>query len=267
MTSRATTKLKPAKSQEILRRRIKNFFGNQAQEQEIGELFNTLARVGRVAIFGGVLRDLALDGLAARPRDIDVVVECDRRADLAMCLTPFRPERNRFGGFRYRVGGWLFDTWCTKDTWAVKEGLVEAQGLDDLVRTTYFDWDAALYEVRSASFAILPDYFQRLASSVVDINLPDNPNPIGNLVRALRFLVLGRANLGPNLVSAALNSLRTLNERDILEAESSSYRIRCLSIERLYAVRSRLELALDEAGSVAEYFRPHQISFPSVDAR
>lgn len=211
------------------------------------------------------MRDLALHGTAAHPADIDLVVEIDGDQDIAEFLAPYQPRRNRFGGFRFQSERWSFDVWRVQDTWAVREGLVQANSLDDLVRTTFFDWDALLYVHRSGSVTALPDYFERLASRVVDINLPQNPNPLGNLVRALRILVLGRALLGSRLMAFVWNQFGQVDDDAILAAESSSFRNHYLSMDSLDDARWRIGSALERGDVTVGGFSPVQLELEALD--
>jgi hypothetical protein len=82
-----------------------------------------------------------------------------------------------------------FDVWALHDTRAIKEGLVGASGLPDLTKTTFFDGDAAVYIPTESVLHCSVDYFNRIHSGVVIINLEENPNPLGAIARTLRLLV------------------------------------------------------------------------------
>jgi len=233
------------------------------------EVVNVLARLsslGRAAVFGGALRDLALRGSGASPRDIDVVMECDSQQELSDFLAPYCPQRNKYGGFRFRTERWSFDVWRAQDTWAVRQGLVAAGSLDDLIRTTFFDWDAVLYEHRSGTLTVMPGYFTRLSSCVVDVNLLENPNPLGNLIRALRVLARGRACLGPQLMIFAFDQLGRFGDREILAAEAKSFRHNCLSSGILTTSRTRLESALERGEASFGGYSPTQLEFDAVQS-
>jgi hypothetical protein len=266
MTSRNTTAFKAARNPRTLKRRIRRFLANTKSGPDVSDVITRLSDIGRVALFGGALRDLALHGRTASPRDIDIVVQCEADRDLAQCLAGFQPRRNRFGGFRFRTERWSFDVWRVEDTWAIREGLVKTNRLDDLIHTTFFDWDALLYEPKSGSIIALPHYFERLASPVVDINLPDNPNPLGTLVRALRILVLDRACMGKRLVSYTHEQLASFDDDEIVAAEWKSFHNSCLRRDLLATVRTRLASALDRDESTIGGFRPTQLELDVFDA-
>src|SRR5262245_31728529 len=124
MTSRNIAAVSPARSPTVLKKRIDRFLTAPQYGPELAGVMGCLSTLGRVAVFGGTLRDLALHGTAARPRDIDLVVEGESEAHLFHFLGRYRPTRNRFGGFRFKVDRWSFDVWRVEDTWAVRQGLV-----------------------------------------------------------------------------------------------------------------------------------------------
>jgi hypothetical protein len=264
MTSTSTTAAKPAKSPRILHNRVAKFLAAPKYGLEVTNVLGRLAELGRVAVFGGALRDLALYGPEACPSDIDRVIECEEQRDLAHFLTPFQPRRNRFGGFRFRTERWSFDAWCFHDTWAVREGLVEARYVDDLVRTTFFDWDALLYVHASGTVKALPDYFNRLGSLTVDVNLAENPNPLGNMIRALRIFALGRACLGRRLMLYVWEQLSHFADQEILGAEMKSFGHTYLSLALLSEARARLSSALERGEPRLPGSRPVQLELGTL---
>jgi hypothetical protein len=144
---------------------------------------------GGLYLFGGVLRDLALFGRRGFHSDIDLVVDGDWDHCMRY-LELFSPSRNRFGGYRLNVANWPIDIWNARDTWAVRVGLVEYRGIGSLTQTTVLNWDAILMNWRSGSFVCAPTYLEQIRDRVLDIVLPDNPNPLGTAVRVFRHLCM-----------------------------------------------------------------------------
>lgn len=166
---------------------------------EVLDTLSALNRVGRVVIFGGAIRDLALYGNTEFPSDIDVVLECADAHTLAAQMESLKAYRNRFGGFRFSTIKWKFDVWRLEDTWALKQGHVAGHSARALLQSTFFDWDAIAYDFTNREFHFLDGYFERLQEGVVDINLEPNPNPLGNARRALDIYWTGRAGIAPRL--------------------------------------------------------------------
>ena len=144
---------------------------------------------GEVYLFGGVLRDLALLGQEGFNSDIDIVVE----GNWSSCVTYLESlgaRKNKFGGYRLKVSEWPVDIWNAKETWAIKQGLVQYKGIASLTETTVLNWDAILMNWRTRTFIYRPNYFEELNAGVLDIVLKENPDPLGMVVRVLRHLNL-----------------------------------------------------------------------------
>lgn len=71
----------------------------------------------------------------------------------------------------------------------------------DLLNCTFFDWDAILFDLQSRELIASQSYFSMLRSGVMDVNLEENPNPTGSLVRAIRRGWLWKVRFGPKLSS------------------------------------------------------------------
>ena len=148
---------------------------------------------GDLYLFGGVLRDLALFGRKDSISDIDIVVDDDDWEHLVKYLKSRGVIKNRFGGYRLKVDRWPIDIWTARQTWAIREGLVEYHGIESLTKTTILNWDAILLNWRTKQIICSPDYFWQIKNRVMDIVLAENPNPLGAAVRVFRHLCLNDA--------------------------------------------------------------------------
>lgn len=154
------------------------------------------AQFDRIAVIGGLVRDFAHEGRAGFRSDLDLVIDApaDRVAALAAQLgaTP-----NRFGGYGCKQGPWKIDFWALETTWARRH--VSVQKLEDIVSCTFFDWDAIAYDLKARRLICSDKYLDLIRKKTLDINLLPNPSPMGNLVRAVRRLVLWKVQPGPSL--------------------------------------------------------------------
>lgn len=143
----------------------------------------------RIAIVGGLVRDLAWKGKVGFKSDIDIVIDGDveKVADLARRLNA---KPNRFGGFGWKGDRWKIDFWALRATWASTNGHVLVTELSDIPKTTFFDCDAVCYDYRAKTVHALPEYLSRLRARTIDINLLPNPSVEGNLLRAARRILL-----------------------------------------------------------------------------
>ncbi len=179
------------------------------------QLFSSLRTEGKLALFGGAVRDLALMRPNRFRSDLDLVVNTEDENGLARVLGSLEARRNRHGGFRVRIDKWRFDVWSLSSTWAFKHGYVKPErGFEDLPSTTFFTWDAVVYGVDTGILYFRPgvvdadEYLADLLSGVLEINLEPNPNPIGNVIRALRLVQeQPTRELGERLTQYAVRTL------------------------------------------------------------
>jgi predicted nucleotidyltransferase len=193
-----------------LRKRVHRFLHSPTHARvEVLETLSRLNQFGRVFVFGGAVRDLAIYGNREFPSDIDIVVESADEELMSACMSEMSALRNRFGGFRFATTKWKFDVWRLEDTWALREGHVSGRTAEALLATTFFDWDAIAYDFTNRQLLVRDDYFDRLQIGIVDINLEPNPNPVGNAKRALDIYRRGSAALAPRLAAFVATAART----------------------------------------------------------
>jgi hypothetical protein len=185
-----------------LRKRVARFVGKElAVLPPFRELTRTAESFGPMVIFGGLIRDLALGHSREFSSDVDVILKGMPVDVLARHLEPCRASRNAFGGFRVQFGRWEFDVWTFESTWAFVNGLIPGRELTDLLRTTFFNWDAALFDVATEEVTVRPSYFAELEARFLAINLRETPNELGAAVRTLRCLAEGGVSLAPDLAA------------------------------------------------------------------
>ena len=165
-------------------------FGSPANcVSEFLDLFSSALPDGNVYIFGGLLRDMALYGKKGFNSDIDLVAE----GSWGHCVDFLEycgASKNKFGGYRLKVGDWPIDIWNARETWAIKCGLVKYLGIQSLTKTTMLNWDAILMNWRTKNFISCEDYLDAVKERKLDIVLEKNPNPLGMAVRVFRHLCL-----------------------------------------------------------------------------
>lgn len=160
----------------------------------------------RVAIIGGMVRDLARQGKGGFRSDIDLVV--DAPVDDVSCLAhELSAIPNRYGGFGYRHPNWKVDFWALESTWAFVNGHVKISRIEDLLGCTFFDCDAVLYDFHERAIICDDDYLDKLRSGIIDVKLRQTPSLEGNLLRAVRRLLLWDCRPGPELARLILENL------------------------------------------------------------
>jgi hypothetical protein len=174
------------------------------------------------AVIGGLVRDLALKGKEGFRSDIDIVIDAPSLtiSQLAELLdaTP-----NRFGGYCFRNSRWKIDFWALENTWASREGYVSISSFSDLLRATFFDCDAILYNLNRRSVIADRHYLERLQAKTIEINLMPTPSITGNLLRAARRILFWNLQPGPKLRSFIEESLTSERFLEISAIEKSLY--------------------------------------------
>ena len=177
---------------------------------------------GELYLFGGILRDVAMSGGKGFASDLDLVVEGDW-AHLVEYLEKLGAFRNRFGGLRLQVEGWPVDIWAARETWAIREGLIPYRGIESLTRTTILNWDAILLNWRTRVVICPPNYFSDIRRCLMDVVLPENPNPLGAAMRVFRHLCSKEAELTMGAARYLGNAARRYSPEAITGAEIASY--------------------------------------------
>lgn len=198
-----------------------NYPGNN-----IAEFLNFITAAmpdGDVYLFGGIIRDIALLGRRGFNSDIDLVVE-GNWTHFVTYLESLNAKKNKFGGYRLMVGEWPVDIWNAKETWAIKQGLVQYKGIASLTETTVLNWDAILMNWRTRSFIYRKNYFEDMRSRTLDIVLEDNPNPLGMFIRVLRHLCLKNAEkISPAAARYLAKNTKNYSYDEIKSFEINSY--------------------------------------------
>ncbi|MFZ6643447.1 hypothetical protein ACO0LL_27245 [Undibacterium sp. TC4M20W] len=155
----------------------------------LSQTLNTLVHcIPNTVIFGGMLREFALGNCRHFSSDIDIVSLASRK-ELYDIIKHFSPKQNKFGGYRFFSGKQLFDLWAFEDTWAFREGLIQATELGDIFKTTFFNLDAAAFHLSDREFLHSKDYSSALKNRLLDINLEENPAPTQMARRAVKMSI------------------------------------------------------------------------------
>lgn len=178
-----------------------------APRAAIKETLNLLVEnLPETLIFGGMLRDFALKRGRQFVSDIDLV-SMGSSSDIQAAIAHLQPEQNKFGGFRFSVGRTLFDIWAFEDTWAFRQGFVEGQTVEDLLKTTFFNVDAAAYNLSSGKFFCSENWAKAIQSRVLDINLPENPSVESMMNRAIKMACGKEFEIGNGLAQFLVENI------------------------------------------------------------
>jgi hypothetical protein len=154
----------------------------------------------RIAIIGGILRDFARSGRGGFASDVDLVIDVDP-VSLDGFAQKLGATRNRFGGYALKTPWWKIDFWALKNTWAHRQFYVRLSTLADLPKSTFFNFDAIIYDIHEKEIYAADNYIDILNKRVLEINLLPNPSIDGNLIRAIRRTIAWDVRMGPRLKS------------------------------------------------------------------
>jgi hypothetical protein len=239
----------------LLRKRLSGFLGNHSAWKR--PLRRALGRISEnswsAVIFGGVLRDLFLFGASEVPRDVDIVVEGVTTSDLEGVFHDLIVEKNRFGGLRLRIRGWLIDIWCFQDTWAIRNQVIKSQGLQDLVRTTFLNVEAVAAEINTVRGrrrqVFSSGFFDAVQGQVLDINLESNPHPALCVIRTIITAIRLDFFLSPRLATYVVEQTKKASLSQVMEAQESHYGKLRIRESRISAVVTSLAEQLTDVST------------------
>ncbi|MEI8281891.1 MAG: hypothetical protein WCG75_05765 [Armatimonadota bacterium] len=175
-----------------------------------------------VAIFGGMLRELALNPPKKFSSDIDLVVRASS-AELSTFAASYDARPNKFGGFRFVYNGWYIDLWTLDSTWANRQGYFHLSKLEDLVQTTFFNIDAIVYLTKEKSVFASEEFFQGLEDHVLDINFQPNPFPSRCARRAIKMFLNYEFDMSTALARFVVGEFRNIESPSELEVRAYKY--------------------------------------------
>lgn len=215
----------PAPDHKTAKKRLRRFFEEPTSERRhVPSLISRLAEASDVFVFGGAVRDISLLGGSKFNGDVDIVVRAFDKSGLYSVMKSYDATRNKFGGYRLQIGRWKFDVWDSSETWAYKVGAVVEQTHLSLLETTFFNWDAIVFDAHQGVLHHGPQYFDDLADKYLELKLEDNPNMLGAFVRALRTLSLSdEICTGPKLSRFLKAQLANTANREIMSYEGGSF--------------------------------------------
>lgn len=212
-----------------LKKRVEYFLSTDViGRREVRHFAHEAGNIGQVHIVGGMLRDLYLAGNRGFNSDVDFVIGSCSASEFSQFMIRRGGIPNRFGGFRLKLDRWSVEMWRLEDTWAHQQGYCSVSSIEDVANATFFDWDAIFYDVARRRLIVEDDYFTRIRNRILELRLADNPNVMGNVVRALRYVARWNALLGPRLARLILRELSSRYWEDLVSYEAASFKSRYL---------------------------------------
>ena len=212
-------------TRQLTERRLAYFFGTRRRwREEVQNMRDKLQEFGSVVIIGGMIRDLALEGNREFGSDVDFVVKPLDISRFESFMDQRAAKRNKFGGYNLQSAHWRIDVWPLQRTWASEAGYVNVETFPDLLKCTFFDVDAIIYDLQSKKLTCPQNYFTQLKRRELEINLRANPNPVGNAVRALRYAATRNFGWGPRLCEFVAAQIEEAGWDELKQREIQSFR-------------------------------------------
>ena len=208
---------------------------------EIRFFIDSIKHLGDIVIIGGMLRDFAVLGIENFNSDVDLVIQTNDKEKLEYTLSKFDVHKNKFGGYRIKIGKWYVDLWAFDSTWAFRKGFVEGKGFKDLCKTTFFNWDGIVYEINAGAIHAIEGYIDYINDRLLDVNLIPNPNPMGNVIKVFRYYEKYNAILMPRLVNYVYQLIKDVSFEDICLFENKSHDWPVLDINRAQDICNLIE--------------------------
>lgn len=171
-------------------------------------------------LFGGCIRDIAIDGPHAKPRDLDVVVQASDVDELQAVLAKWVVRKTRFGGLRLETKSEVLDVWPASETWAFKQFPLLGSDPGDLPKTTPFDIEGvvvSLSPTHRGRTVYERNFFSALSKRSIGINLTDHLSESLSIVRAFAVAI----KLDFTLESSLVDHLSSMIKRTDIEEMSA----------------------------------------------
>jgi predicted nucleotidyltransferase len=213
-----------AKDKSDLKKRILRFFDEESSRKDVVSFLNQLSLITDIYVFGGLIRDIALHGIASFNSDIDLVFSGNEK-HVVNFLSNYSAQINKFGGYRLKVSGWQIDIWKAKKSWAFEMGYVKYSDITSLLKTTITNWDSILFSWNHRAIICEDQYFQDINDGYLDVRLHHNPNEIGMYVRLLRYFSAKDAHLiSAKAASFISEAIDRYTFQDLSSYEKHSYK-------------------------------------------
>ncbi len=142
---------------------------------DLSEDFVRKANAKRVAIIGGVVRDLTLfDRPPENGKDVDFILDVDSDS-----LKRYAEEngfiQNNYSGYRGVYNGISVDFFSFETMWVIKHGFVSAKYFEDVLDCVFLSTDQILFDITMNEIIISDDYLRNMKNKQIRFICEENP--------------------------------------------------------------------------------------------
>lgn len=245
-----------ATDRSVLKKRLDRFIWDNPRPRSIAlrrSLREDFMTLGRTAVIGGMVRDFARQGRGGFSSDVDLVIDASPEA-VDSFARERQAEQNRFGGYSLTSGSWKIDFWALRTTWASRHGYASVDRLEDVTKCTFFDCDAIIYDLDARRVFCRDDYLDQMRCKFIEINLLPNPSINGNLIRAIRRMLLWDFEAGPRLSAFITEHLDEERFEQIALVDRELYPGALIASSATANNLKRLLLGRDERHGLATFY-------------
>lgn len=226
-----------------IERRLRRFvLEKRVSNPKLVDLIGNVAAASEsCAVFGGVPRRHVRGDHLDENFDIDIVVQAEERDVIEHLVEGTSPRKTRFGGWRFDVEGDAVDLWFVEDTWAFRKHQVEFSEFRDVLRTTFFSWDALLFDLKTLQLVAEDRVLAELREGILDVNLDGVLSDAHALIGTYRRVVFDHARLTSRLQAAVLRVYARCDIQEIASLCSAQQSVH-LSFSQLSEFMSDLKL-------------------------
>lgn len=207
------------------------------------DFIEELSDVGDLLFFGGTIRDICLyPDNPPFPRDFDIAINFKNKNKFEVITQKYNNRKNRFGGFKFKIGNVEFDIWDLKNTWAFKNTNLKATE-ENLAKSVYLNIDGIVYNYNKSK--VYDELFKKsIKYCKLDINLKENPQVELNLLRALVFKEKYKKNYKLNFSNTLKDTFREYLEDESMRLVDSLYELQSKHYSKYYFTKEKLNYEL-----------------------
>ncbi|MGQ9023712.1 hypothetical protein [Bacillus sp. 18-5] len=202
-----------------------------------------LSNVGDLLFFGGSIRDICLfPDNPPLPRDFDIAIKFKDKTHFDLITRKYSNRRNRFGGFKFKIGNMEFDIWDLENTWAFKNTNLQASE-ENLAKSVYLNIDGIVYNFNKSK--LYDELFRTsIKASKLDVNLEENPQVELNLLRALVFKDKYKEEYKLNFSSNLKRVFKKYLADESVELVENLYNLQCTHYKKDHLSKEKIKYEL-----------------------
>ncbi|MGG0304186.1 hypothetical protein ABEY59_26445 [Bacillus albus] len=202
-----------------------------------------LTNVGDLLFFGGSIRDICLfPDNPPLPRDFDIAIKFKDKNKFELITRKYSNRRNRFGGFKFKIGNMEFDVWDLENTWAFNNTNLQASE-ENLAKSVYLNIDGIVYNFNKSK--IYDELFRTSINACkLDVNLEENPQVELNLLRALVFKDKYKEEYKLNFSSNLKRIFKKYLADESVELVDNLYNLQCTHYNKDHLSKEKIKYEL-----------------------